>query len=183
MFSASLPSGAVELYHLQPGLPPRKETLGMSKWLAPAPAPGSPVGYGGWSICSWHRPTSAFPSRVFPQLISIHMATYVRMWLCPFGRRWGEWVGLLAKLGQSEISPELFKTGNEKALSRLLSGDGNYTCNKEFRAEHHKQERTEHRCLHNQWRDEEVRPHWASSGSQNNTKLTHQGSGHLWDWS
>lgn len=56
-------------------------------------------------------------------------------------------MGLLSKFGQSETSPELFKTGNEKTLRRLLSGDGNCTCNKGFRAEHDKQGETEHRCL------------------------------------
>ena len=59
-------------------------------------------------------------------------------------------MSLLSKLGQSEILPELFQTGNEKTLCQLLSGDGNCTHSKGFRAGHFKQEGIGYGYLQNQ---------------------------------
>lgn len=61
-------------------------------------------------------------------------------------------MGLLSKLGQSEIFPECFQAGNEKTLSRLPSGDGNLTQHQGSGQEILKQEWIEHGCLQNQWK-------------------------------
>lgn len=159
MLSASLPSlkpevPADELCRLGLGLAASwKETLTASRWVAVAQAPGSRFRYGGCTVCPRHYLTSGFPSceHVPPLLISIHTTVLgVAVSLCgpvPLATV-GE--GLLSKLSQSEVSPELLQDRNEEALRQLLLGDGNCTHNKGFGAEPYREEGIEHRCLQNQ---------------------------------
>lgn len=58
--------------------------------------------------------------------------------------------GMLYSSSSRSILPELFQTGNEKALSQLLSGDGNRTHSKGFRAGRSKQEGIGYGYLQNQ---------------------------------
>ena len=45
-------------------------------------------------------------------------------------------MSLSSKLGQSEISPELFQTGNKESSQSLVLRDGKYTQEKGFKAGH-----------------------------------------------
>lgn len=100
----------------------------------------------------------------------------------PIGHSLGWQVGLLSKHGPSEIWPKLFQSGNKEGLSRLLSGDGNRTHNQGLGQGTLKRKELNTDVYKTSGRDEEARPPaWASSGSQDNTVMTHPGSSHLGD--